>query len=89
MEKRKDIFGAFLASSVNTLEEILVNGQSNDLTIEDLGGVYYDMFAFARIYMAFMANDLSLLDEDDLKMLNRTESWIFTHPEESKEFLGE
>ena len=46
-----------------------------------------NIFAFARIYMAFMVEDLEVLSEEDLAFLNKTESWIFTHQEDAMPIL--
>ena len=86
--QRKELVGSFLASAVNTLEEVLKNGECNDLTAEnDLAGIYHDIFAFARIYMAFMAEDLEVLSEEDLAFLNKLESFVFLNEEEVSPIL--
>ena len=85
--QRKELIGGLLASAANTLEEILATGSCNDLNSADVGGIYHDIFAFARIYMAFMAEDLTILSEEDLAFLNKTESWIFIHQEDAMPIL--
>ena len=79
MEKRKDIFGAFLASSVNTLEDLLSSGQSNSLTAEDIPSVMSDAFTLARIYLALYHDDLSYLDEESLNFMDSIEAFVFKH----------
>lgn len=79
MEKRKDIFGAFLASSVNTLEELMSDGKSNGLTSDDIPGVLEDAFTLARIYLALYHDDLSYLDEKSLSFMDSIEAFVFKH----------
>ena len=79
MEKKKEIFGAFLASSVNTLEQLMIEGKSSELTSEDIPGVIRDAFTLARIYLALHHNDLSLLDEESLAFIDAIEAFVFRH----------
>ena len=85
--QRKELVGSFLASAVNTLEEILATGSCHDLNSTDVSGIYHDIFAFARIYMAFMTEDLNTLSEDDLAFLNHLESFVFLNEEEVSPIL--
>ena len=79
MEKRKEIFGAFLASSINTLEELMNNGKSSELTSNDIPGVLRDAFTLARIYLALYHSDLSYLDEESLRFMDSIEAFVFRH----------
>jgi hypothetical protein len=77
MEKRKEIIAAFLASSANTLEQLMEEGQANELTMKDAPGVMDDVFTLARIYLALHHNDLSILDKGSLAFMDEIEAFAF------------
>jgi hypothetical protein len=80
MQERKELFGMFLAAATNTLQELIENESSYDLTKNDIPGVLGDMFAYSRIYLALLNEDLSVLNQDELAIMNKLEAYAFTHP---------
>jgi hypothetical protein len=79
MEKRKELVAAMMASSINTLETLMYEKVCNGLTEVDTEGVIQDMFKFAKIYIALLNEDLSILSEEDYAFLIHLESFAFTH----------
>lgn len=79
MEKRKELVAAMMASSINTLETLMYEKVCNGLTEVDTADVIQDVFKFARIYLALLNEDLSVLSEEDYAFLIHLESFAFTH----------
>jgi hypothetical protein len=79
MEKRKELVAAMMASSILTLEQLMYEKVCNGLTEADTEGVIQDIFKFAKIYMALLNEDLSVLSDEEYAFLIQLESFAFTH----------
>ena len=79
MEKRNELVAAMMASSIITLEQLMYEKVCGELTEADTKGVIQDILKFAKIYMALLNEDLSVLSEEDYAFLIHLESFAFTH----------